>query len=56
MDGIRGFRLGMLYFQMILPIVNVLAFQIAFPYVVAKVFLLFLGMYKSSCFQSIPVF
>ncbi|KAH7728462.1 E3 ubiquitin-protein ligase MARCH6 [Aphelenchoides avenae] len=44
MDGIRGFRLGMLYFQMIFPIVNVLSFQIAFPYVVAKIFLQFLDL------------
>jgi E3 ubiquitin-protein ligase MARCH6 len=41
MDGIRGFRLRMLYVQLILPIVNVLAFLIAFPYFFAKMALLF---------------
>ncbi|KAI1713560.1 RING-variant domain-containing protein [Ditylenchus destructor] len=43
-DGIRGFRLKHLLLQLVLPIVNILSFQIAFPYVLAKIVMLFLNL------------
>uniref|UniRef100_A0A915E4W5 RING-type E3 ubiquitin transferase n=1 Tax=Ditylenchus dipsaci TaxID=166011 RepID=A0A915E4W5_9BILA len=41
-DAVRGFRLQQLYVQLIVPIVNLLSFQIAFPYVLAKLMFNFL--------------
>ncbi|KAI1724776.1 RING-variant domain-containing protein [Ditylenchus destructor] len=43
-DGVRGFRLKHLLLQLVMPIVNILSFQIAFPYVLAKIVMLFLNL------------
>jgi hypothetical protein len=42
-DGLWNFNLKDLYINMVIPMGNVLSFLIAFPYVLSKFILLFIG-------------
>lgn len=49
-NGIRGFQLKTLYIKLIIPIINIITFQMAYPYVIAKIILQFLGVLKKKIF------
>jgi len=42
-DGVRNFRLRLLYVEMIIPMLNFISFQLAFPYVMAKFVICFVS-------------